>query len=359
MKNVFFTIPLIYFFSFPNRPLTSAKSSLAVNANTMKFNGVAPAMASAGKNVYMVFTSGDSIWHSLSTDKGNSFAAPLFAGYLPKLSTGGGRGPQIVSVKNKLIIAAADQAGDIYTFIKKDESGNWEKGKTINDIKGMAKEGFISLASNHKEEVFAVWLDLRQDNKNKIAGAITVDGGISWSKNRILYSSPDGTVCECCKPAVAMKDQLLVVMFRNWLNGNRDLYTIQSKDGGLNFEAALKLGEGSWKLNACPMDGGSLVIDADKTVHTVWHREDTIYTCLPGKKEKMIARGKQCIMTGSNDHQFVVFVWNGNVQCLSPDGKIQVLGKGNFPKLISVDDHQAVCAWEYNKQISWAVLKSN
>jgi hypothetical protein len=46
----------------------------------------------------------------------------------------------------------------------------------------------------------------------------------------MIYTSPDSTVCECCKPNVAMKGNNVYVMFRNWLHGNRDLYLIQSSD---------------------------------------------------------------------------------------------------------------------------------
>ncbi len=106
------------------------------------------------------------------------------------------------------------------------------------------------------QNAFAVWLDLR-DKHNKIFGAKSTDGGKTWGKNIMIYASPDTTVCECCKPSVVMKGNNIYVMFRNWLNGNRDLHIIQSTDIGLNFGQAQKLGAGSWTLNGCPMDGAN------------------------------------------------------------------------------------------------------
>jgi hypothetical protein len=137
----------------------------------------------------------------------------------------------------------------------------------------VAKEAFVSLASNENGEVYAVWLDLRNNNKNKIAGAKSSDGGATWSRNKIIYTSPDGTVCECCKPSVEMGNRVIAVMFRNWLNGNRDLFITKSVDGGQSFDKVMQLGEGNWKLNACPMDGGALIINNDNTITTVWRRE--------------------------------------------------------------------------------------
>ena len=50
-------------------------------------------------------------------------------------------------------------------------------------------------------------------------------------------------------------------MFRNNVNGSRDEYLVESRDGGRSFAAARKLGSGTWPLNGCPMDGGGLAIE--------------------------------------------------------------------------------------------------
>ena len=89
-----------------------------------------------------------------------------------------------------------------------------------------------------EKNAFVVWLDLRGNKRNKIYGANSNDGGRSWSQNILIYTSPDTTVCECCKPSVAMQGNNVYVMFRNWLNGNRDLYVIQSSNGGTSFAQA-------------------------------------------------------------------------------------------------------------------------
>jgi Neuraminidase (sialidase) len=107
----------------------------------------------------------------------------------------------------------------------------------------VAKENLMALSADG-QNAFAVWLDLR-DKHNKIFGAKSSDGGKTWGKNIMIYASPDTTVCECCKPSVVIKGNNVYGLFRNWLNGNRDLHIIQSTDGGLNFGQAQKLGTGS------------------------------------------------------------------------------------------------------------------
>ena len=51
-------------------------------------------------------------------------------------------------------------------------------------------------------ELYGVWLDSRQQQRGKrIFGAGSTDGGQTWSMNRPIYSSPSGSVCECCHPS--------------------------------------------------------------------------------------------------------------------------------------------------------------
>ena len=38
--------------------------------------------------------------------------------------------------------------------------------------------------------------------KGKIYLSSSEDGGKSWSKSRLVYRSPEGSVCECCKPSI-------------------------------------------------------------------------------------------------------------------------------------------------------------
>jgi hypothetical protein len=319
--------------------------------------GRSPSLAVEGSDVHMVFASGDSIFYSCSSDKGMTFSAPEFVASAEGLMVSGGRGPQIISSNGQLLIAAPCASGNIYSYMKMKSGKSWIKGSRINDKADKAKEGFISLGSNSDRHLFAVWLDVRLKGKNNIFGARSPDDGKTWFKSQLIYESPDGSVCECCKPSVVMNGELVAVMFRNNLKGNRDLYLIQSGDGGATFEKARKLGEGSWKLDACPMDGGGLVINNDNTIRTVWRREGNIYENEPGQKEELIAKGSQCAITGTNGSYFVAFVNAGKVYCRKPDGKIVEIGQGGtYPKLLTIDKSTILCAWDNGNRIYSTIL---
>jgi len=329
-------------------------SQTAANAASIIGEGHAPSIAK-GKDgtLHIAWCTGDSIMYSFSADQGKSFADPVFISELPGLTSVNSRGPQIGVSSLGVTVIAGNKEGNIYSF-EKNGKGVWRKTARVNDQDSSAREGLMSLGGDGNS-LYAVWLDLRAGH-NRIYGAASADGGESWSKNGLVYASPDSTVCECCKPSVAVKGNKVFVMFRNLIDGNRDLYLIQSDDGGKVFGDAVKLGNGNWALNGCPMDGGSLVVNEEGNPETVWRRQNKIYQCEPGKPEREIAEGRNCSMTILNGKN--VYVWNekGKIVSLSPDNKKQTLGEGAFPVVKAVDKGKVIYVWENEKQIHTAVL---
>lgn len=324
------------------------KTSIAV--------GQMPAIAKDNQqNIHLVYGSGDSILYTFSNNKGSSFASPQLVAILPGLVDYATRGPQITAIGNGLAVIAVNKQGNIFSYVK-NGTGKWTKTSKVNDTDTTNKEGFLGLSSDGQHTLFAIWLDVRGTHHNQVYGARSLDGGKSWQKNILIYASPDGHVCECCKPSVAMQGNNVSVMFRNWLQGNRDLYLIQSTDAGQTFGKAQKLGRGSWQLNACPMDGGGLTINSQGTIETVWRRENTIYACEPDRAEKALGEGKGCSIETVNGKNIYAWSANGSVTCLLPDGTTKVIGKGSLPLLKSVSNNEAVCVWENNKHIETAVV---
>lgn len=307
----------------------------------------------AGK-LHLVYGSGDSLMYTFSDNGGETFATPALVTVLPELAASHTRGPQIASTNDGLILTACVNSGNIFSF-QKDASGKWQKAIRVNDADTVAKENLMALAADG-QNAFAAWLDLRNGH-NQIYGAASHDGGKTWSKNVLVYASPDTTVCECCKPSVAMKGSNVYVMFRNWLGGNRDLYLIQSADAGNSFGAAQKLGNGSWQLKGCPMDGGAVAIGKDGSPQTVWNRQGTIYTNKPGQEEKELGKGRSCTMETVNGKNVYAWVENSEVVVLKPQGMKKVVGKGQLPILKAVNNEHVLCVWENEKQIHEAVLE--
>jgi len=307
-------------------------------------------------HVHIVYGSGDSIFYTYSKDNAKIFAKPSLVTVLPKVYTFATRGPQIAATKNGLVITAVTSNGNIHSFYKTNESNRWTRGKGVNDVNDIAKEGLTGLSADG-DHVVAVWLDLRNTNRNKIYSARSIDGGKSWLKNILVYASPDSTVCECCKPSVIIKDDNVYVMFRNWLNGNRDLYLAKSRDGGKSFNKPFKLGNGSWRLKGCPMDGGGMAVNSKGDVQSVWQREGKIYAAMPGKPEKEIGEGRSCTMENINNKILYTWTEKGAIIILHPQGRKQVVGKGSHPIVKALNNESAICVWENEKQIHASIIQ--
>lgn len=302
--------------------------------------------------VRLVFGDKDKIFYSVSNDNGRTFSIPVLIGEVKEMHLGMTRGPQLASSKDYSIVTAMDKKGNIHSFQLNHKSNKWAEIANINDVDASAPEGLISIAADDNNNFYAVWLDLRDGRKNNICFSI-LKGNSGWSKNRFIYTSPESHVCECCKPSIAVKNNSVSVMFRNWLNGSRDLYLTSSSDNGKTFSDAQKLGNGTWKLKGCPMDGGGLSIDSKNNIHTVWQREGQIFYTKPGQQETLIGEGRSCGINGN------LINWEkGSDLIVKPaERESYKMGEGTALKLQEFNDKSILAIWEKDDQIVYKVVK--
>ena len=301
--------------------------------------------------VRLVYGRSDSIFCMTSTDNGTHFSEPVFVGAVSNMPLGLSRGPQSATSGKYTMVTAISKNGTIHSFLLDDRSGKWLETAKVNDVDSSAVEGLMNLAADEQGNFYAVWLDIRHGKGNNICFASTSDHGRSWSKNRMVYIAPEGNVCPCCKPNIAVDGDNVAIMFRNLVNGYRDLYLMKSTDGGNTFSKPGKLGEGTWKLNGCPMDGGGLTFTENDQVLTVWQREGKIYFDKPGRPEKLIGDGRICSISGSEDP---VVAWQDGKQLRVMEvdtGDITGAGEGGFIKTLRTMDKKVLCAWENNGKI--------
>jgi hypothetical protein len=350
MKNI-----LLICFAFSSLLSCTEKKS-RTKLDFVIANGQMPAIAKdQQKRIHVVYGSGDSIMYSYMSANDTSFNTPALIAVLPDLAASHTRGPQIACSDNGLTVTACNAAGDIFSYNKTGEA-SWINTARVNDADTVAKENLMSLSGDGPYN-YSVWLDLRGNRQNKIYGARTDDGGKTWSENKLIYASPDTTVCQCCKPSVLVKGNKVYVMFRNWLNGNRNMYLIQSNDGGNTFGNAEKLGTGNWKLNGCPMDGGGIAIDDKGAIETVWRRDGKVYSALLGLPEKQVGEGKGCTVEIIKGKPVYAWVKDGLITVTGSNGNVLILGKGIQPIIKPLNEAQMICVWEYEKQIHTAIFE--
>lgn len=312
-----------------------------------------PQLAAAGKQIAMTYGAGDAIYFTGSNDAGKTWGKPVLVSEQGKVSLGMRRGPRIAITKEAIVIAAVAGAkgrgadGDVMAWRSLDQGVTWSAGKRINDVTSSAREGLHSMAAGGKNMLFATWLDLR-DQGTKLYGSASFDGGLTWSANHLVYRSPSGSICECCHPtAVVDSEGGIGVMFRNSLEGNRDMYLVRSSDGGVRFGAAVKLGAGSWKLNACPMDGGSLVLGPNNSSVSVWRREGNLYLS-KGSDESLLGAGKQPVVTQTAKGIFVAWTEGKLIRWkMAGEEQVKTLAEeGTFLSMVPLPDGGVLLAGE-------------
>lgn len=307
--------------------------------------------------IRVVFGRSDSIFCATSANKGKTFGEPVLVGVVKKMHLGMARGPQLASSAHYSIVTAMDKTGNIHFFLLNNQKGKWQNKGLVNDIKATAPEGLMNIACDNQDNFYATWLDLRLNKQNNIFFSALPAGHTQWRKNMLVYQSPDKHVCECCRPSIAVKGPNIAIMFRNWLNGARDLYLATSANKGQTFKNAVKLGTGTWQLNACPMDGGGLSFNADNTINTTWQRRGTVYYCKPGENERYLGKGRDCSISSNSDETLVSMSDGGNLEYKDVQTNKEIaVGNGSYLKTMILPDNRVLCVWEENHQIKSRII---
>ncbi len=271
------------------------------------------AVSEDGK-IFVAYGQGNTLYCAASSDGGKSYGSPVRVGEAGNLALGMRRGPRIAIAGESLVVTAVYGAqgggrdGELLAWHSINGGRSWQGPVTVNDVPGAAREGLHGMATSAKGELACAWLDLRSKG-TKIYASVSRDGGKAWSANRLVYQSPDGTVCQCCHPSLAYdKKSNLIVMWRNALGGARDLYVSRSGDGGKTYTAAQKMGAGTWMLDACPMDGGGLAITADNKITTFWRRDRQLFLCTAGASEQLVEQGEQGWVTAGQQGTYLTWL---------------------------------------------------
>jgi hypothetical protein len=240
--------------------------------------------------VHVTFGKDNAVYYTSAPD-GRTFSVPVKVAELDKLALKRRRGPRI-AVTNELVLVTAISHGDgnLHAWTSSDQGRTWKESQPLNSSAGFAREGLHATIGNGLGLVGTVWLDGR-NKATELRGRFSRDGGKTWDEDRTIYRSPDGHICECCHPSLAIAENgEISVMWRNWLGGSRDLYRLVSRDGGKTFGNAEKLGTGTWKFNACPMDGGSVAYATDGHWLAAWRREGAIFSSTAQMPEVLLVK---------------------------------------------------------------------
>lgn len=307
--------------------------------------------------VHLTYAIGDTLYYARSVDGATSFTESVTLPPAHDISLGMRRGPRIASTGKGVCVTVIGgrqgkgKDGDLLAFRSTDDGRTWQGPTTVNDVADAAREGLHAMAAGPSGELCCVWLDLRARG-TQIRSAVSKDGGETWSKNVLVYRSPDGSVCECCHPSVAFdREGRLHVLWRNSVGGARDMFLASSADGGLSFDDAHKLGQGTWPQKACPMDGGALSPLPEGAIATVWRRQNQVYLLNSVQaKEELLGAGEQPWLAATRSGPAAVWLTKRGSKLLMqlPGEKPGELASGALDPVIAADPSGdlLVVAWE-------------
>lgn len=323
-------------------------------------------LASNNDLVAATFAWQDKVMFTSSHDGGRTWLDPRVAFEPGVIACGRHRGPRIVLGGNVIVISVVagpkggGADGDLLAVRSVDGGKHWSTPVRINDAANSAREGLHAMAAGRGGLIYAAWLDLRSRG-TKLYGSVSTDGGATWSPNKLVYQSPSGTICQCCHPSIAIDpaNDAIYVMWRNAVDGNRDLYLTRSIDRGRTFSTPEQLGVSSWKLDACPMDGGGIAIGTDGKAVTVWRRESTIFTARTGETERPVHEGRNPAIAVGTEGAYLAWTDENGLEARIPGHSDPVVldPEGQYPQLAALSDGTILAGWERKGQIRFQRLR--
>lgn len=299
-------------FAFPGAATGKDEPSAPVSDIPSRTALVAPPRVAVGpdERVYVALPHADGI--DVVAGKADAkgavvFGQPVRAVQRDDLMAGGRRGARIAVRRDAVVVAAISQrkngaGGDLLAWRSPDGGTSWSEPSRVGDVEGCAAEGLFDLAALADGRFAAVWLDVRKKGTRLLAD-FSEDGG-RWAEDAVAYTSPDGSICECCHPAVApCPDGGTAVAWRNSVGGARDIWVARAPKGSAEFGKGEKSGTGTWRMPACPMAGPALVVKGTELV-TAWRRDRDVYLAAGDAKERELGAGNepQLALTASGTH---------------------------------------------------------
>lgn len=172
---------------------------------------------------------------------------------------------------------------DLYLSVSSDKGQTFAAPVKINDDKAPGAHGMHALGVADDGRIYVSWLDERNvhtpkpstkadghhmESNRELFVASSTDGGRTFSPNRKVA----GEACPCCKTALAVAtDGTVYIGWRQVLPGNfRHIAVTSSADAGATFSKPVIVSDDKWMLEGCPVSGPSLAA-ADGVLKVLWY----------------------------------------------------------------------------------------
>ena len=234
-------------------------------ANARSLNVV----AGPGATVYVLAGSGHD-WHLYRSEDGAASFGP------PVLVTGGTQAEVLADVRPALAVgpdgalAAAwvESAGGGTSQVR--AAFSVDDGQSFGQADSLAQttDPETTMAAVTFDAAGAPWVTWLQNSTVRLA--VGEAAGHGFGEPVVV----DDLVCECCQPAPLVLGDRVLVAYRNLVRdaagvASRDIHVAASTDGGATFGEPVRVSDGSWHIDACPIAGPALAAHGS-TLYAVW-----------------------------------------------------------------------------------------
>lgn len=234
--------------------------------------------------VWIAWVNGEYLYVQSSTDKGQTFGAPIKVNSTAeKITAKGENRPKIkLDAQGNIYLTWAlslgkRHAGHIRFARSTDAGKTFSTPITVNDNLEVIGHSFDSLAIGQNGELFITWIDARDSEAAKVAGqkfegsslyyTWSQDGGKSFYANKRIATH----VCQCCRLQTAIaKDNTPVVLWRHIFTGGIRDHALVKFNNWQTVGDLQRVGQENWKIDACPHHGAGLAIADNNVFHAVW-----------------------------------------------------------------------------------------
>lgn len=149
----------------------------------------------------------------------------------------------------------------------------FDKPVPVND-NHTSFHGFSSIGAAPNGDVYAVWLDGREETASSETFAVYIarsrNQGASFEANHPVARS----ACPCCRPRVALgaNGEIYVAWRKDFPGDIRDMVVSASHDGGETFAPEVRVADDGWQLRGCPHSGPSM-IESGGRLYVAWLTE--------------------------------------------------------------------------------------
>jgi hypothetical protein len=196
--------------------------------------------------------------------------------------------------------------------------------KLVPGSEGRGARGWQSVAVDSSGRILVAWLDHRDvppmaAEHHHGSGAATGSKGADdatarAAPSKLLFASLSdssaititGSVCYCCKTALAARGENVYAAWRHVYPGSaRNIAFAMSKDGGRTFSAPVPVSDDHWQIDGCPENGPAIAVDQQGRAHVVW------VTPPDGKSETPLGLFYASTDNGSSFHPRVAIPTHG------------------------------------------------